>query len=194
MENLKTFHHGNLREELIVCAAAEIEKLGYDKVSLREIAKQLGVSRAAPYRHFSSKRELLIAIFKRRNAIIVESYGHIAKLDISPKQRLQKACELFLHEAFSAPELYKLLSSTPDVWADEKNERFIFEAESRAFDKFISDHIDSTDPKKIDMASTLVWSTIQGFALLKNQNLFNHLEDIDAAQKAVIELACLAGK
>lgn len=193
MENLKTFHHGNLREELIVCAAAEIEKLGYDKVSIREIAKKLGVSQAALYRHFSSKKDLLIAIFKRRNDKILEAYADIAKLDINPKQRLQKACELVFHEAFSAPELYKLLSSTRDFWTTE-DEGFIFEKESQAFNKFIGDHIGSSDHQKIAAASTIIWSCIKGYQVLKSENLVDPAVDLDAAQKAIIELACQVGK
>ena len=41
-----------------------IEK-GYDKTSLREIAEQLGVTKAALYYHFASKDDILMALHLR---------------------------------------------------------------------------------------------------------------------------------
>ena len=54
-----TYHHGDLRAALITAAAAEIERVGYENLSLRELAASLNVSRAAPYRHFVDRRALL---------------------------------------------------------------------------------------------------------------------------------------
>ena len=46
----------------VKAAAAEIERSGYENLSLRELAASLGVSRAAPYRHFVDRRALLSAL------------------------------------------------------------------------------------------------------------------------------------
>jgi len=56
------YHHGNLRQTLIDIACKHIREKGVDGLSLRAIAKEAGVSANAPYRHFSDKRALLIAI------------------------------------------------------------------------------------------------------------------------------------
>jgi AcrR family transcriptional regulator len=56
------YHHGNLRVALIQCGLELIERKGIHALTLREIGKQLGVSRSAPYRHFKDKAALLSAI------------------------------------------------------------------------------------------------------------------------------------
>ena len=56
------YHHGNLREELIKSASNLCHHYGYEKLSLRSIAKEANVSQTAPYRHFKTKECLLAAI------------------------------------------------------------------------------------------------------------------------------------
>ena len=58
----RSYHHGNLREALIAPPAKQIEEIGFEALSLRDLAASLDVSRAAPYRHFADRRELLAAI------------------------------------------------------------------------------------------------------------------------------------
>lgn len=57
-----TYHHGNLREALIRAAVQLAEEGGPDNVSVREVAKRVGVSPGAPFRHFASKTALMTAI------------------------------------------------------------------------------------------------------------------------------------
>lgn len=52
------YHHGNLRVAVIRRAALKIESHGFDGISLREIARELGVSHAAPGRHFPDRQAL----------------------------------------------------------------------------------------------------------------------------------------
>ena len=56
------YHHGNLQEALIDATIKLIEQHGVEKLSVREVAKIAGVSPAAPFRHFSSKKALLTAV------------------------------------------------------------------------------------------------------------------------------------
>ena len=57
-----SYHHGNLRAALIECGLKMIQRKGIHALTLREIGKQLGVSRSAAYRHFKDKEALLSAI------------------------------------------------------------------------------------------------------------------------------------
>ena len=59
---MKQYHHGNLRDALIERAVEVIHQGGVEGLSLRRIAKDLGVSHAAPARHFKNKAGLLSAI------------------------------------------------------------------------------------------------------------------------------------
>ena len=61
---MKTYHHGNLKKELIKCACVMCERDGYTKLSIRSLAKESKVSQTAPYRHFKTKEDLYAAIVK----------------------------------------------------------------------------------------------------------------------------------
>jgi AcrR family transcriptional regulator len=58
----KTYHHGELRENLIEAAITLINEKGISDLSLRQLARYVGVSHNAPYRHFETKQALLIAV------------------------------------------------------------------------------------------------------------------------------------
>ncbi|MCL2620841.1 MAG: TetR/AcrR family transcriptional regulator [Defluviitaleaceae bacterium] len=58
----KTYHHGDLRLELIEKSVELISKNGIGALSLRKVASKCGVSHSAPYAHFKSKEALLKAI------------------------------------------------------------------------------------------------------------------------------------
>jgi AcrR family transcriptional regulator len=59
---MSVYHHGNLRAALLERAIDVIGQEGVEGLSLRRVAKDLGVSHAAPTRHFKSKADLLAAI------------------------------------------------------------------------------------------------------------------------------------
>ena len=59
------YHHGNLRQALIDAALALIAERGPQGFSLADLARELGVSPAAPYRHFRDRAALLAEIAQR---------------------------------------------------------------------------------------------------------------------------------
>ncbi|MBX2796723.1 MAG: TetR/AcrR family transcriptional regulator [Myxococcales bacterium] len=62
MSKKKAYHHGDLRAALLAEAVAVIAEDGLASLSLRACARRLGVSHAAPYRHFQNKDAVLTAI------------------------------------------------------------------------------------------------------------------------------------
>lgn len=56
------YHHGNLRHALLEAALIILEKQGEAGLGLRDLARAVGVSPAAPYRHFDSRSALLEAL------------------------------------------------------------------------------------------------------------------------------------
>ena len=55
---MNSYHHGNLKKELLDCALKMCERDGYTKLSIRSLAKESNVSQTAPYRHFKTKEDL----------------------------------------------------------------------------------------------------------------------------------------
>jgi AcrR family transcriptional regulator len=56
-----TYHHGDLRNALVASALKLIEQGGQAEFSLREAARDVGVSANAAYRHFEDKSALMTA-------------------------------------------------------------------------------------------------------------------------------------
>ena len=58
----KTYHHGDLRRQLIAAAERIIVERGVEGFTLREVARRVGVSPAAPSHHFKDAKGLLTEV------------------------------------------------------------------------------------------------------------------------------------
>ena len=56
------YHHGNLRRSMLEAALRLITEQGVAALTLREVARRVGVSHAAPYRHFRDREALVAAV------------------------------------------------------------------------------------------------------------------------------------
>lgn len=57
-----TYHHKNLKDELIEKGIEIVNESGLEQLSLRKVAMACNVSHAAPYSHFKNKEELIGAM------------------------------------------------------------------------------------------------------------------------------------
>jgi AcrR family transcriptional regulator len=81
----RAYHHGDLRNALIDAAVAAARQHGPAAVQLRDIARKVGVSHNAGYRHFASQGDLLTAVAQRGLAELAASMQR--GLDAAPKRR-----------------------------------------------------------------------------------------------------------
>src|ERR1700709_1822981 len=58
----RPYHHGNLRTALLAAAERTVRERGAQALSLRELARDVGVSHGAPRRHFPDRQALLDAL------------------------------------------------------------------------------------------------------------------------------------
>jgi len=76
-KRVNTYHHGDLREALVKAALRDAEQGGPEAISIKALAKQLGVSQPAPYRHFADREALLAAVtaeaFRQFSAVLGEA-------------------------------------------------------------------------------------------------------------------------
>lgn len=97
------YHHGNLREALVQAALALIAERGIAAFAIAELARAVGVSAAAPYRHFRD-REAVVAEVARRGFEALE--GELQRaLDSSkadPLVALERCAQA--HLAYAARE------------------------------------------------------------------------------------------
>jgi AcrR family transcriptional regulator len=67
---MASYHHGNLRAAILAAAVRTVASDGVDGLSLRAIAKDLGVSHTAFRRHFGSREGVLNALAVQGNILL----------------------------------------------------------------------------------------------------------------------------
>ena len=80
---LHIYHHGDLRDALVQAALAEAERGGPEAINISALAKKLGVSQPAPYKHFADRETLMAAVtveaFRQFTASLRESIARPSK-------------------------------------------------------------------------------------------------------------------
>src|SRR3990167_5289972 len=104
-----TYHHGNLREALVAAGLELLESTSADSLSLREIARQAGVSANAVYRHFADKDALLMAL-------ATEGFRRLGAAQLVARAESKDAVEVmlnagraYIHFARDNPALFRLM-------------------------------------------------------------------------------------
>ncbi|GAA4886521.1 TetR/AcrR family transcriptional regulator [Ferrimonas pelagia] len=104
------YHHGNLHQALIARAIELISEGGVESVSLRSIARDLGVSHAAPTRHFRSKGDLLLAIAAEGvDALLQAALSHAGSTELSALGKLKALAQGYVGWAKANPAHHLLL-------------------------------------------------------------------------------------
>jgi AcrR family transcriptional regulator len=170
MKGDSSYHHRDLRAALVRAAGAAIESGGYENLSLRELAESLGVSRAAPYRHFADRRALLAAVAADGFDALTALYR--ATLDQkTPQARLTAAGRAYLAFAAERPQLFRLMFvsdllgqsvAPPDpALIKSAGEAYV------VFESLVAATLDRPDDRAIKAAAIAIMSTSYGFALLR---------------------------
>lgn len=104
-EHKDTYHHGNLRESLLSTALEFLQTDTLDNLSLRALAKRVGVSPTAVYSHFADKIELLIDV---RTLGFRQLSEHLSRA-LAPRARSLRRTK----GSPFRPGVYVLCSATP---------------------------------------------------------------------------------
>jgi AcrR family transcriptional regulator len=82
------YHHGDLRSALVDAAIDVIAERGVRGFSVAEATRRLGVTTAAPYRHFADRDELLAAVAVRALNVFATMLADATDATEAPAQRL----------------------------------------------------------------------------------------------------------
>ena len=109
----RSYHHGNLVEDLIAATIRLIEERGVEAVSVREVAKQAGVSPGAPFRHFPTKTALLTAVAEQAISRLTQSVADALASEAAddPLARLRAIGEGYLAWTLANPTHFEVISS-----------------------------------------------------------------------------------
>jgi AcrR family transcriptional regulator len=106
----QTYHHGDLRSALVALALERVRKDGAESFSLREAARDAGVTSGAAYKHFADKDELLAAIAAEALALLAHRTQK-ATSGLKGKERLHAAAMAYIDFASAEPRLFRLAFS-----------------------------------------------------------------------------------
>ena len=113
------YHHGDLRRALIDAARQLVEEKGPDLCSVAEAARVAGVSKAAPYKHFTDREDMLLAVVM--DAMDRKYENMKTALDQSPSgspEQIATLGRLYVGFAVSQPNLFRLIFSRTDQHQD----------------------------------------------------------------------------
>jgi AcrR family transcriptional regulator len=103
------YHHGNLREELVLQGMAILESEGMTALSMREIARRTGVTQTAPLHHFEGKTGLLAAIAAMGFRQLFEYRMQALQGRRGPEERLMAVMMAYVEFALAHPALFHLM-------------------------------------------------------------------------------------
>jgi AcrR family transcriptional regulator len=165
------YHHGDLRAALIAAAAAAIERIGYENLSLRELAASLAVSRAAPYRHFVDRRALLAALAANGFDELAAIYRKAIKTGKTPRTRLAASGRAYLAFAAERPQLFRLMFASDLFDAGPLDPALKAAGDCyEVFEGLVAATLDDPDQSVIKATTIAMMSSTYGFALLRMGN------------------------
>ncbi|GAB2575040.1 TetR/AcrR family transcriptional regulator [Kribbella endophytica] len=100
-----------LREEIVTTAVRMLDELGDDQpLSMRAVAREIGVAATSVYLHFADRDELVLAALKHAHAELAEAVQQTAGLD--PAVELRARILVLGSWASDHPGLYKVLTES----------------------------------------------------------------------------------
>jgi AcrR family transcriptional regulator len=98
----------NTRDALIEAAARLLDTGGPAAVTLREVGRQTGVSRGAPYKHFADKEALLAAVAATELTALGTQLGEVAERG-GPDNDLRALMHRYVTWGMAHPERFRLV-------------------------------------------------------------------------------------
>jgi len=165
-----SYHHGNLRDELMKVAVKHLNEAGVENLSLRAIARELEVSQTAPYRHFNDKNSLLAALaVDGFNTLKNEMLAAIKQCSHKNIHALQSCGIAYVNFARKNPEKYQLMFSQGIINRQQYTELM---SSSKAAFKVLQEVIEqgiqhgSFKEQQIEMVSNTAWALVHGLSTL----------------------------
>jgi AcrR family transcriptional regulator len=168
MATARGYHHGDLHAALIAAAQAAVEAGGPEAVSLRDLAQSLGVSTAAPYRHFHDRRALLAEVAARGFVDLNAAYAKAQASAPDPRTALRETARAYLTLAFGRPGLFRLMFASDLVGAADAPASLLAPA-GEAWEglyRAVAAIDPAADLATIKRRAITGWSTLHGFITL----------------------------
>jgi AcrR family transcriptional regulator len=167
---LNAYHHGDLRQALVQAALREADQRGAEAISIKALAKQLGVSQPAPYRHFADREALLAAVaaeaFRQFNAVLRESIRKPSK-----RSKLSRLAQTTLDFGLHRSGIYRLLFASR-IMACASHGSELHHVAMEAFD-LVLEALEAPAVGLLRERHALkIWAALHGVIMLAEQGLW----------------------
>lgn len=112
----RPYHHGDLQRALVEAGRRLLERDGVANLSLRAVAREAGVSAAAPYHHFKDRAALLSAIAHEGNVALHAAMREAVDDSEPGKPRIVAVGVAYVSFAVANPALYRLMFETSRLY------------------------------------------------------------------------------
>jgi AcrR family transcriptional regulator len=169
MGKKRPYHHGNLRQALIDAALELIEERGVPALTLREVARRVGVTHAAPQRHFADRAALVAAVAEQGFRGLGAHVAAVRSSARTSAQRLRALGVAYVEYALAHPAHLRVMFS-PEV--TDKSRHPELAAAAQAVHAALVERIEngqrdgSVAPGDPDELSFAAWSMVHGCAVL----------------------------
>ena len=174
----KTAEPIDLKEACVRAAHDVIAEQGVEQLSLRDVARRLGVSHQAPYKHYPSRDHLLAEVIRRCFEDFARALDGREHHD-DPAADLESLGLRYLAYATEHPLEYRLMHGTP--WPEPAAHPDMVRNAVRAFD-ILRDVLRRlyggvrARRADVDLDAMYIWSTMHGLATLTQSNVMQHLQ------------------
>jgi AcrR family transcriptional regulator len=164
----RPYHHGNLRTALLAQAERTVRERGVQDLSLRELARAVGVSHGAPRRHFPDRQALLDALAEAGFARLgAELRAAIDGAGEDFQSRLQATAAAYVRFATRDATLLELMFAVKH----SESSATLQDAAERAFSVLLElieqGQADGVlEPGEPERVGLVLFATIQGIAAL----------------------------
>ena len=164
-----TYHHGDLRDALIQAALRQVELGGPEAVSISALAKKLGVSQPAPYKHFSDRETLLTAVaaeaFRQFTAMLREQIA-----SPSNRSKLSRFAHAMLEFGLRRNGIYRLMFASRLIACAPKNSE-LHSAAMETFDLLLEALEAPAIGLLRERSALKIWAGLHGMVMLAEQGL-----------------------
>lgn len=174
----RPYHHGDLRRALVDAARRLLEAEGPTALSLRAVAREAGVSPAAPYHHFKDKAELLDAVAQEGWDLLEQQMAQ-AKEDAEGRAQLTALGIAYVCFARDNPALYRVMYDAardkemlPMELADGDEDS----AYCMVRNTMIEHGADPTQETDLELATIAAWCGAHGLAEMAGFKQFEHVK------------------
>jgi len=175
----RPYHHGDLRRALIDAASRLLETEGPSALSLRAVAREAGVSPAAPYHHFKDKGELLEAVAEEGWKMLDAAMARAKAQAPSAREAMNGLGVAYVCFARENPALYRVMYDTardredlPDQMNKDEDSAYC-----KVRDTLIEAGADPADTLDLELATTAAWCGAHGLAEMAGFKQFAHLKE-----------------